>query len=66
MLRLIRYRKPAAIRPPDRGEITQLSTMLPMVSQLTSPQPPAAMPAPITAPMMECVVETGAPMAVAR
>ncbi len=52
--------------PPIRGEITQLITMAPMVSQFTRPQPPAAMPAPMTAPMMECVVETGAPRAVAR
>ena len=40
-------------------------TMAPMVPQLTSPHPPAAIPAPITAPMIECVVETGAPSDVA-
>src|SRR5688572_425264 len=60
------YRKAAAIAPPARGEITQLITIAPMVSQLTRPQPPAAMPEPMTAPMMECVVDTGAPSAVAR
>ena len=37
-----------------------------MVDQFTKPQPPAAMPAPMTAPMMECVVDTGAPKAVAK
>ena len=52
--------------PPINGEITQLMTMAPMVSQFTRPQPPAAMPAPMTAPMMEWVVDTGAPTAVAR
>src|SRR5690606_5985288 len=62
----MRYRNPAASAPPMRGEITQLITMAPMVSQFTSPQPPAAIPAPMTAPMIECVVDTGAPTAVAR
>ena len=35
-------------------------------TRLTSPAPSAAMPAPMTAPMMEWVVDTGAPRAVAR
>ena len=52
--------------PPSTGEITQLAAMLPMVDQSTMAGPAAAMPAPSTAPTIECVVDTGAPTAVAR
>ena len=37
-----------------------------MVPQLAMPIPPAAMPAPRTPPTIEWVVDTGAPIAVAR
>jgi hypothetical protein len=47
------------------GEITQLATIPLSVPQLAACVPPAAMPAPSTAPMIECVVDTGAPDAVA-
>ena len=66
MPRLIQYRKLAAIRPPSSGDTTQLATMAPTVSQRATDRPPAATPAPSTAPTMECVVDTGAPNAVAR
>ena len=59
-------RKPAAIRPPSTGEITQLAAIPAIVPQLTAERPAAAMPAPMTPPTMECVVETGAPIQVAR
>src|SRR3990167_7406383 len=66
MLRFIRYKNPAAKIPPSKGEITQLAAILPMVPQLTISNPEAATPAPRTAPTIECVVETGAPTAVAK
>ena len=65
-MRLISIRKPAAMRPPSIGEITQLEAIAPILLQLAISQPPAAIPAPNTPPTMECVVETGAPTAVAR
>ena len=40
--------------------------MAPMLGQLTALIPAATMPAPITPPTTECVVETGAPTHVAR
>ena len=43
------------------GEITQLATIPVSVPQLAACVPPAAMPAPSTAPIIECVVDTGAP-----
>ena len=51
----------AAIRPPKTGEITQLAAIVPIVGQFTAAMPAAAMPAPMTPPTTECVVETGAP-----
>src|SRR6056297_3915377 len=63
---LIRARNAAAITPPSPGEITQLAAIAPMVGQFTAPSPAAAIPAPITPPTTECVVETGAPTHVAR
>ena len=39
--------------------------MAPIFPQLAMPIPPAAIPAPSTPPTIECVVETGAPRAVA-
>ncbi len=50
----------AAITPPITGEITQLAAILAMVPQFTTPNPTAAMPAPITPPTIAWVVETGA------
>jgi len=52
----------AAIMPPISGEMTQLAAILPMVGQLTAPNPVAAIPAPMTPPTMEWVVDTGAPI----
>ena len=63
---LMTARKAAAITPPSTGEITQLAAMAPMVGHDTAPKPAAAMPAPITPPTTEWVVETGAPTLVAR
>src|SRR5690554_8004853 len=63
---LMANRNSAARAPPNTGEITQLATILPMTFQSAMAQPPAAIPAPSTPPTMECVVETGAPIQVAR
>ena len=63
---LINQRKSAAITPPSTGEITQLAAILLIVVQLTALKPAAAIPAPITPPTTECVVDTGAPTQVAR
>ncbi len=52
--------------PPITGEINQLATIAPVCCQSAMPQPPAARPAPRTPPTIEWVVETGAPMAVAK
>ena len=62
----MKARNAAAMMPPIMGEITQLAAIRPMVGQFTAQMPAAAMPAPITPPTMECVVETGAPIQVAR
>ena len=51
--------------PPINGEITQLAAIAPSLSQFAISQPPAAIPAPSTPPTIECVVDTGAPNAVA-
>ena len=40
--------------------MTQLAAIFAIVAQLTSPKPAAAIPAPITPPTIECVVDTGA------
>src|SRR3546814_2321981 len=66
MLRLATYNRNAATMPPNSGEITQLAAMLVMVPQLATSQPAAATPAPSTPPTMEWVVDTGAPIQVAR
>ena len=47
-------------------QTTRLATIAPMVGQFTALKPAATMPAPITPPTMEWVVETGAPIQVAR
>ena len=60
------HRNRAATTPPKTGEITQLAAILYMVGQLTATNPAAAIPAPITPPTTECVVDTGAPIQVAR
>src|SRR3546814_12355047 len=65
-LRLATYNRNAATMPPNSGEITQLAAMLVMVPQLATSQPAAATPAPSTPPTMEWVVDTGAPIQVAR
>ena len=65
MLRLTKYNIAAATTPPNTGEITQLAAICPIFAQSTIAKPLAAMPEPIMAPTIECVVETGAPTAVA-
>ena len=60
------HRNRAAINPPKTGEITQLAAILYIVGQFTAANPAAAMPAPMTPPTTECVVETGAPTNVAK
>ena len=52
--------------PPRSGEMTQLAAIWLILTQLTAPNPAAAIPAPMTPPTTECVVETGAPTQVAR
>ena len=52
--------------PPSTGEITHEAAILLIVAQFTALNPAAAMPAPITPPTTEWVVETGAPTQVAR
>ena len=66
MRALMNHKKPAALSPPSTGEITQLAAMAPIMPQLIAPKPAAAIPAPMTPPTTECVVETGAPIQVAR
>ena len=51
--------------PPVTGEMTQLAAIFAIASQFTTSHPAAAMPAPITPPTIEWVVETGAPNHVA-
>ncbi|OQB34681.1 MAG: hypothetical protein BWY06_03389 [Candidatus Latescibacteria bacterium ADurb.Bin168] len=54
-----------AKRPPRNGDSTQLVPILASVIHRTAPPPLAANPNPATAPMMECVVDTGHPFHVA-
>src|SRR6056297_271104 len=63
---LISQRNSAAMTPPRTGEITQLAAMALIVGQFTAANPAAEMPAPMTPPTTECVVDTGAPTHVAR
>ena len=63
---LMNHKNAAAMAPPSTGEITQLAAILDMVGQFTAAKPAAAIPAPITPPTTECVVETGAPTHVAK
>ena len=60
------HKNRAATAPPRTGDITQLAAILYMVGQFTAANPAAAIPAPITPPTTECVVDTGAPIHVAR
>ena len=66
ILTLISNSKPAATIPPKTGEMNQLAAILDIVTQLTRPKPAPAMPAPITPPTIEWVVDTGAFKKVAR
>ena len=63
---LMAKRKEAAIIPPRTGEIIHEAAIFPMVPHATIPNPAAAIPAPITPPTMECVVDTGAFAMVAK
>ena len=66
MRALMNHKNAAATAPPNTGEITQLAAILVIVGQFTAAKPAAAMPAPITPPTTEWVVDTGAPTHVAR
>ena len=48
------------------GEMIHPKTMLSSLNQLTTDGPPTMRPKPIIAPTMECVVETGRLLTVAR
>ena len=63
---LMNVKNMAATKPPSTGEITQLAAIAPITGQSTAPNPAAAMPAPITPPTILCVVDTGAPIQVAK
>src|SRR5215217_8090910 len=56
----------AATMPPMTGEMTQLAAMLPIIGQATTEKPAAMIPAPTTPPTTAWVVDTGAPIYVAR
>ena len=60
MVFLMAKRKAAAMMPPSTGEMIQEAAIFPMVPQATIPKPAAAIPAPMTPPTMEWVVDTGA------
>ncbi|KFB71916.1 MAG: hypothetical protein AW09_002928 [Candidatus Accumulibacter phosphatis] len=47
--------------PPRTGEMNQLATISPIISQCTACTPRAATPTPHTAPTRACVVATGQP-----
>jgi hypothetical protein len=47
---LIKNKNPAAIIPPNKGEIIQEATILPTLLQFTIEKPTPAIPAPITPP----------------
>ena len=66
MRALIKAKNIAATAPPNTGEITQLAAIMLIELQFTAPRPAAAIPAPMTPPTTEWVVETGAPTHVAR
>ena len=63
---MISARNIAATAPPKTGEIIQLRAIILIEGQFTAAIPAAAMPAPMTPPTTECVVDTGAPTHVAR
>ena len=66
MVFLIANKNKAAITPPITGEMTHELAILAIVPQSTMLKPAAAIPAPITPPTIECVVETGALAHVAK
>src|SRR5690606_32944997 len=59
-LYLMKASRMAAMPPPRTGEMTQLAAIELTVSQLTTPSPAAAIPAPMTPPTTAWVVDTGA------
>ena len=63
---LMNQRNNAAITPPNNGDITHDAAIWLIFGQLTAENPAAAIPAPITPPTTECVVDTGAPTQVAK
>ena len=63
---MIISKKITAITPPSTGEMIQLEAIRKSSAQFTTLKPPATIPAPKIPPTSECVVETGAPIAVAK
>ena len=61
MVDMITASMPAAAMPPKTGEMTQREAMAPIVGQLTTPKPAAAIPEPTTPPTTAWVVDTGDP-----
>ncbi len=57
--------RPKATTPESIGVTTQLATIGPMASQCTASVDTPTAAKPMTAPMIECVVETGQPFIVA-
>jgi hypothetical protein len=55
----ILHNRIAAIQPPSTGEITQLATICPILSQCTTSTPRAITAAPISQPITLCVADTG-------
>ena len=66
MANLTKAKKAAAMIPPRIGETIQLAAIFDITIQSMATNPAAAIPAPMTPPTMEWVVETGAPISVAR
>src|SRR4051812_23868693 len=63
---MISQRKPEAITAPRIGETIQLMVISAMDDHFTAPTPATTAPAPMMLPTIECVVETGALIQVAR
>src|SRR5574344_671260 len=62
----MKYKKPAATIAPSKGDITQEEAISAKLVQFNIENPALAIPAPITPPTIACVVETGAPIEVAK
>src|SRR5574344_55166 len=62
----MKYKKPAATIPPSIGDIIHEDAISNKLPQFKIEKPALAIPAPITPPTIACVVETGAPIDVAK